>query len=256
MVENRPVVVDYFVRRATTSGWEIPQRTIDNHEIVFVVEGRGIVRFESHATEVSQGDLIYFKPNQKHSMYVTEAPYLTFFAVHFTMLSAQDAMPFPQIAHLHHFYLLQQMFQMLQDVYQNKQYLYQWKQNVLLQQILCEISIAMHNEVSPTNQARVQRVIEMIHNNPCRAISQREMTEKAQIKKTLFLQIFKEITGTTPLQYAMRLKLAYARDLLLNTQKSVQEIAALCGFTDAFYFSRTFKKTFLCAPTEYRKNNQ
>ena len=75
----------------------------------------------------------------------------------------------------------------------------------------------------------------------------------AGIKKTLFLQEFRSVTGTTPNQYVTDQRLEYARELLMETDASVMQIARQCGFEDVFYFSRCFKKRFHLSPREYRK---
>ncbi len=44
-------------------------------------------------------------------------------------------------------------------------------------------------------------------------------------------------------------------NLLLNTDKSVEEIAKLCGFNSLSYFSRCFKNEYKISPIKYRLNN-
>jgi len=38
--------------------------------------------------------------------------------------------------------------------------------------------------------------------------------------------------------------------------RSISEIAELCGYDDALYFSRVFKKSFGCSPSAFAKNRQ
>jgi transcriptional regulator GlxA family with amidase domain len=47
-----------------------------------------------------------------------------------------------------------------------------------------------------------------------------------------------------------------ARALLLNTNLSVSEIARQCGYTDEFFFSRTFKKYMDISPARIRHKTQ
>lgn len=64
---------------------------------------------------------------------------------------------------------------------------------------------------------------------------------------------FKERTGLTPLTYLKIYRLDLARKMLQDTDVSVSEIAAACGFDDANYFARCFKAHFECSPSKYRK---
>ncbi len=64
---------------------------------------------------------------------------------------------------------------------------------------------------------------------------------------------FKSVTGLSPMMYLHVFRLETAREKLKYTPASIGEIAAECGFPDANYFTRCFKKHFGVPPTAYRK---
>ena len=70
-----------------------------------------------------------------------------------------------------------------------------------------------------------------------------------------FRKAFKAITGQSPNQYHLNLKLNKAKDLLLSTMLSVNEIAYQTGFESAFYFSRVFKNKNGISPKMFRMKN-
>ena len=63
---------------------------------------------------------------------------------------------------------------------------------------------------------------------------------------------FKELMGISPTRYLLQLRMGNARDLLRNTDFSVKEIAAMCGYRDPYFFSRAFKEYTGLSPRDYR----
>lgn len=84
-------------------------------------------------------------------------------------------------------------------------------------------------------------------------IDMKAVASELQVSYTYLRRIFKQITGTSPQQYLLKLRLQKARDLLVMTQKPVKEIALECGFNSPYYFSRYFKEDRGIAPSEYRE---
>lgn len=68
-----------------------------------------------------------------------------------------------------------------------------------------------------------------------------------------FSRKFKRATGLTPIAYITIFRLETARKMLKNSTANISEIADLCGFSDANYFTRCFKKHFGVPPRYYRK---
>lgn len=70
-------------------------------------------------------------------------------------------------------------------------------------------------------------------------------------------KLFKKEMGVTPLEYMTNLRMKKAETMLTamwSNDYSVAEIGELCGFEDALYFSRVFKKKFGCSPSVFAKN--
>jgi len=58
--------------------------------------------------------------------------------------------------------------------------------------------------------------------------------------------------GLSPRQHYLNIRLQKAQDLLMNTGKSIKEIAEHCGFANAFHFSRKFKEAYRMSPRVWR----
>ncbi len=66
---------------------------------------------------------------------------------------------------------------------------------------------------------------------------------------------FKNQLHTTPSRYLIKLRMHYAKQLLLEGALRVGEIAALCGYSNAYYFSNAFRKEVGMTPSEFRKKH-
>lgn len=68
-----------------------------------------------------------------------------------------------------------------------------------------------------------------------------------------FRHLFKEIVGITPKQYQLETRLVKAKDLLLNSNLSIKNIAEKCGFNSNISFTNFFTKRLGITPLKYRK---
>ncbi len=68
------------------------------------------------------------------------------------------------------------------------------------------------------------------------------------------LPIFKRVTGYSPIEYLLQVRLAKAAELLRSESLTISEIAEMCGFADSNYFTRQFRKHYRISPRDYRRN--
>ena len=69
-------------------------------------------------------------------------------------------------------------------------------------------------------------------------------------------RLIKKHTGKTFHDFSVGYKMEYARELLLKSSMSIQQIAEQVGYQDVSYFFKAFKKKYLQTPAQFRKNNQ
>lgn len=81
-------------------------------------------------------------------------------------------------------------------------------------------------------------------------------SEQFNLSPNYFSDIVKKETGTTVLKYIHLKLLDIAKSKILDSGKSLSEIAYELGFKYPQHFSRFFKKTAGCSPNEYRQTSQ
>ena len=80
------------------------------------------------------------------------------------------------------------------------------------------------------------------------------MPELANMKIRKFEGVFKQVFGITPQTYIIKMRIHDACLKLLNTKKSIADIATSVGFYDHSTFTRQFKKHMDMGPAQYRKS--
>lgn len=79
------------------------------------------------------------------------------------------------------------------------------------------------------------------------------IAKQLMVSYSKFRKDFKQVTGMSPNQYHLELRLGKASELLRASNLPVIEVADQTGFETLFYFSRIFKKKFNVSPREYRQ---
>ncbi len=64
------------------------------------------------------------------------------------------------------------------------------------------------------------------------------------MSKNYFSKIFKESMGENFVNYVTRLRMEYARELYLGSDRKIYEIAEMVGYSDWHYFYNFYRKTF------------
>ncbi|NOU87986.1 helix-turn-helix domain-containing protein [Paenibacillus sp. LMG 31460] len=87
-------------------------------------------------------------------------------------------------------------------------------------------------------------------------ISLEDMANRASLSISRFSFMFKQRYGISPHQYLINMRVNHAKELLANTELSLESIALYCGFADLHHFSKMFKKRTGSTPGEHRKTNK
>mgnify|MGYP000391117034 CR=1 FL=1 len=87
----------------------------------------------------------------------------------------------------------------------------------------------------------------------CRGTDRERIADSVALSESACLRSFRQLLGTTPIQYVKQYRIEKAAGLLLTTRLRTGEIGAECGFTDLSYFTKTFREIKHCTPREYRQ---
>ena len=87
------------------------------------------------------------------------------------------------------------------------------------------------------------------------SIRMNELAREVRLSVSHFCRAFKKSFGETPHAYLLRLRLEFARKLMLTTPDPLSQIALSCGLADQAHLSKLFRRAFHDTPNAWRRRN-
>ncbi len=94
--------------------------------------------------------------------------------------------------------------------------------------------------------------IQYIHENYRNHISLTQLADMLSVSTNYYAILFRKVIGCNFTDFLLGVRMYHARRQLRNTKLPISQIAESCGFTDAAYFSKIFRKYFKMRPHQYR----
>lgn len=122
-------------------------------------------------------------------------------------------------------------------------------------ELLIENMDSLHNDDKNANDIlALTAMIGYVQKNYQDKILLKNIYNAGNCCKTKCTVLFQKYLGTTPITYLNRYRLEKSSFLLLNTTKTITEIAYECGFSNSSYFCELFLKYYKTSPKKYRNS--
>lgn len=108
-------------------------------------------------------------------------------------------------------------------------------------------------QVSSVDVSRIKSMLAFIHTHFAETITVSRIAESANICVRESHRCFRQVLGTTPVLYLMRHRVNAAARLLIETDRSITDIASDCGFSTSSYFCKVFHDVMGQSPREFRR---
>jgi AraC-like DNA-binding protein len=125
---------------------------------------------------------------------------------------------------------------------------------LMLELFLYELAAQVEQSQAGSRRTFALQVIEDITRTLYVQQRPEEIAARHHISISTLRRIIHEFSGYPLNEFIHRLKIAEAKNILLNTDMSVKEISEELGYKDMFYFSRVFKRITGVSPSSYRKH--
>ncbi|WP_100488503.1 AraC family transcriptional regulator [Sporolactobacillus pectinivorans] len=244
-------------------------RTLQHHELIFVCEGNGHIVIGENRYTMKRGMLFYIPPGVQLTIEPRAQNPEHYMTVHFSgscmALDSDGKWKYQQnIRTLHQpsaqeitdYTPAVELFEKLLDTWNNKGPSYEFIAGTLLRRLL--ILISQNSKKQNKNHAislKIDRIIEYMRQNINRKITLEELSGIARLSTFYLSRTFKDATGYPIIAYFNKMKIDKAKELLIEGNKKVKEVAYELGYTNEFYFSRTFKRIEGLSPSEFYSKN-
>lgn len=260
--------------------WQHKSVILENdYEIIIGIKGTIYIKQNEDKYEVNPGDVLFLPPGMLYSGYAPSDEGSSFYWLHFLCTANEIILTKSEIyqeiisilnpKNTHEdillptflslidtgkvFIYIKQILHIANSLYYthlSTDYLVSELTIELTQQFINSFSLSVTKENSVNK--RFFQILEWIRVNITKDISVQLVARKSNFSADHLTRLFKKHIGMSTLQYINSIKINKAKELLLNSEKSIKEISYTLCFRDEKYFMKLFKKYEGITPTQYR----
>jgi AraC-like DNA-binding protein len=245
-------------------GWAIHDRVMRQFVLQYVVDGAARYPVENRDYETVRGDLLFHRPLERHSIVTVEdKPYVCISIVfHF----GNAAFPYDDLfrgAHLLGNYSEHPVAEMLSQLvshYRQPGLVHQMQCQSLLMRILAETTPwneSLHDGQTGMTVKQMPKLVlikNYLYEHYQRRVTIQELEAVSGLSKNYILLLFRKHVGMPPIQYLTWIRINKAKEMAVQTNLSVSEIAERVGYTDVHTFGRMFKNKTGQSLTQFCSN--
>lgn len=125
-----------------------------------------------------------------------------------------------------------------------------------LRRVVVQVFTQVDTTIESKNEDVVNRIKYYIQHHLDGDTSLYALSEQVHLCQEHLLRVFKKQEGVTVLQYINDLRITRAKQMLVQTDMQIKDIATELGFASAGYFGRFFKSKMGITPNAYREQKQ
>lgn len=254
-----------YVCHVDTTHMQVP-RAMHMHEkfveFVLVVKGSGSYYIDNTRYEAFKGDMLVFNSRTLHDETVSHKDEAMTYCIAVSDLQLDNMPPgrflregIAPCVHLGRFFPnIRRMFSLIVNSVKKKE-----RNEVLdylLRALLAKLVYCVREQGEPVSEqsdAVGWRIKKYIDDKYLEQITLDDMSRDMYLNAYYLSHSFKSIIGYSPMQYVIRRRIGEAQNLLLNTDKTITEIAMQCGYNNSNYFQAVFRSIVGMPPGQYRK---
>ena len=229
--------------------WSWSSRALCDYDLWFVAAGHGEVAWGAERAALHGGLCFVWRPGDApRARHDPRAP-LRVFSCHFSAASALD-LPQPQSVRDLRFF--EASAHRMAALWQRETEAARAQTLHLMHALLWQLADEARAPAVPVD-ALMDELARVLRADLRAAWSLDAMAGHVHLSRAQLVRRFRARTGRAPARFLSELRLERARELLLETNWTLQTIAQRVGYGDAAFFSRQFKTRFGVAPGQLRR---
>ncbi len=238
-----------------------PKGRID-YQLVYIASGKAHFYFNGKDTVVPAGHMVIYVPREEQKYEYFGEDKTEAYWVHFTGSNVKGIMRHFDIPYKENYFYsgsseeYKTLFNSMIHELRTLPVCYEEMIEMNLRQLFMVIQrtrLERKPQINTFAQAEVSFARRYFFEHYSEEINIADFAQSRHMSVSWFMRNFKQMTGVSPMQYILNLKIENAQMLLETTNYSVNEISSIVGYDNQLYFSRIFKKHKGVSPTEYRK---
>lgn len=262
--ESKPLIVtscgNYKVKNRAEVRTSRPKGRKD-YQLLYIAAGQGHFFVNGQERVVSAGNIIVYLPGQPQEYVYFKDDKTDVYWVHFTGNDVERIIDYYNIRLSENIIYIgtspdyQWLFGQIIQEMQLCRPRFEELISLLLRNIFILISrnLIGANRADNSLENEVELAMHYFRENYRSEVNVEDYALSRGMSASNFYRVFKQISGSTPLQFILKLRLSNAQNLLENSNLTIAEITSAVGYENPLYFSRLFHKHIGVSPSEYRK---
>lgn len=222
------------------------RRVFDYHYLLYVHSGRGSFAIGPTTHAASAGDLFYCPPGVGNTIHADDQSPFVLSGIEFHADSLQPVSGLPERTNLAARPFWASAIRQMIDQYELGLGQPEGPCAYLLGALIEELRL--HGG----ERATAMDILQYLRENIERNVTHQELSEVFFYHKNTINTLLRRATGKSLKAYQTELKMQRAVSLLRYSDRSVAEIAGLCGYSNPSFFARQFARELGTTPLKYR----
>ncbi len=237
-----------------------PLRILSEYEIELYPSANATGLLDGEEFVYPEGHVCIFRPGQqRRSLGQFSAYYLKFSCAQDEICQYLDQLP--SVIHCSDNKEIYRLFHEIFDAMAQKQTGYKLYTYAKTAELISLLYAASHTATDTGGKytvynGQVYESIRFMKEHIGERITLEDIAAYVHLSPSFFHVVFKDIIQKTPHRYLLEMRLAMAKNLLINSDLSLGLIAEQCGFDSQVYFNYIIKKELGTTPKKYRDTNQ